>query len=451
MKKIISTALALVILLTFAACGDSKPKDNGDKDDKNTTSTVNLAEGFEFPELESAEVSWLLSTTLDTFEANNTEESPNAMYQTLKLWEKHYGTAVNLEVVSWDSFTTYLSTSAASGSTPDVVYGGTTWFPLWPSKGLVQPLDEYLDLTNEKWNSDIMQQLTWKGKHYVAYGQTPEYFYICYNKSKFELAGEKTPLEHWQDGTWTWTQFKQTALNMTDTSANEYGYAGWNFGVNKSIYPLVSLGNDGSLVSQATNSKVKRWFTELNDFIKSGAKRTDNSDSSFLNTFPAGKDAMIHISPEEYIRMQIMLEVTGGDEFGIAPNFVFDPNGETEPRMTSNIYGYSISAQAKNPKAAAAIIDLYYTVYNNIEKNSGELGLFGKYLNEDEFKAITEANKATHQINFIAGLGNAVSLFGESVGKVVYSPTKEGSVSALLDSYDSVLKAELQEFAGSIG
>ncbi len=448
MKKIVSLLIALVMIFSLAACGDTPTKDKGDKD---SAKTGNWAEGFDFPELEDTDVSWMLSGGLDTFEANNTEDSPNAMYQTLKIWEEHYGKAVNIEVVPWDSFTTYLSTSAASGSTPDVVYGSTTWYPLWPSKGLVQPLDQYLDMTDEKWNTDIMDQLKWKGNYYVAYGQTPEYFYICYNKSKFELAGEKTPLEHWQDGTWTWTQFKKTALSMTDTDSNEYGYAGWNLVVNKSIYPLVSLANDGRLVSQATNSKVKRWFSEINDFIKSGAKRTDNSDSSFLNTFPAGKDAMIHISPEEYISMKNMLEVTGGDEFGIAPNFIFDPNDETEPRMTSNIYGFSISAQSKNPKAAAALIDLYYTVYNNIQKASGDLGLFGKYLTDDEFKAVEQANKSTHQINYIVGIGNAAKLFGEKVGDVVYSTTKEGSVSALLDSYDSVLQAELQEFAGSVG
>lgn len=408
------------------------------------------AEGLTVPELENRKISILLSTSFDEEMERDTEEAPSSLYQTWLTWKETYGEDVEVIKVEWDSFTTYLTTNAAAGSTPDIVYGGTTWFPSWPAKNLVQSLEPYMDFSDSMWRKDIMDQMKWNGQYYVAYAQEPENFYICYNKTKFELAGETTPLEYWQQDKWNWTQFVETAKNMTDIDNDEYGYTGWNLGLSKSIYSLIDVGEDGSVSSLITTPKVKRWFTEIYNFYHTGAARTDNQKGNFLTTFPAGKDAMIHISPEEYVRMQRRLQVTGGDEFEIAPYPIFDPNGETVSKTTTNIYGLSIASHAKNPEGAAAYIKLYYQIMANINNSYGELGLFGSYLSEEEKAAIKEANESTAELNFLHGFGNASSRFQSYVGDVIYSPQKEGSVSSLLDSFESVLNAEIAEFEGSI-
>lgn len=442
--------MSIVMIFSLTACGGEGGKGSKKGGKEIPVEGSKWAEGLTVPDLENKEVSWLLSSGYDKHKELDLEDAPDAFYQAWTAWEKTYGVKPDIQVVAWDNFTTHLTTSAASGDMPDIVYGGTTWFPSWPALGLVQPIDEYLDLSDEKWNMDIMDQLKWDGKHYVAYAQVPEYFYICYNKSKFDLAGETTPLEHWKNGTWNWTQFAETAKNMTDASNNEYGYTGWNLSFNKCIYSLVDIAGDGALKSLVATPKIKRWFTEIYNLYHSGSARNDNEKSNFLTTFPAGKDAMIHISQEEYIRMQKMLSVTGGDEFGIAPAPIFDPNEETEPKMSTNIYGFSISAQAKNPEGAAALINLYYEIHNNIEDSFGELGQFGKYLTDDEKEAVKEANKTKPELNFSLGFGDAQDLWNYYCADTIYSTTKEGSVSSLLDSFDSVLNAELKEFSGTI-
>ncbi len=451
MKRIICVIMSLILTLALTACGGSGGKSGGSKGgDEIAVTGSKWAEGLTVPELENKKVSWLLNAGYDDHKQYDMEDAPDAFYQTWQAWEDTFGEKVDVQVVTWDNFTTHLTTSAASGEMPDIVYGGTTWFPSWPALGLVQPIDEYLDLSDKKWNMDIMDQLKWDGKHYVAYAQVPEYFYICYNKSKFDLAGETTPLEHWKNGKWNWTQFTKTAKNMTDASSNEYGYTGWNLSFNKCIYSIVDIADDGGLKSLVATPKIKRWFTEIYNFYHSGSARNDNEKSNFLTTFPAGKDAMIHISQEEYIRMQKMLSITGGDEFGIAPAPVFDPNEETAPKMSTNIYGFSISSQSKNPKGAAALINLYYDVHNKIENSFGELGQFGKYLTDEEKEAVKEANKTTPELNFALGFGDAQDLWNYYCADTIYSTTKEGSVSSLLDSFDSVLNAELKEFSGTI-
>lgn len=451
MKKIICLILTLAMALSFTACGGSGGNSGGSKKgDEIAVTGSKWAEGLTVPNLKNKEVTWMLNAGYDEHEQYDLEDAPDAFYQTWKAWEDTFGVKVNVEVVPWDNFTTHLTTSAASGEMPDVVYGGTTWFPSWPALGLVQPIDEYLDLNEDKWNMEIMDQLKWDGKYYVAYAQVPEYFYICYNKTKFDLAGEKTPLEHWQDGTWNWTQFAKTAKNMTNASKNEYGYTGWNLSFNKCVYSLVDISEDGKIESLVATPKIKRWFSSVYDLYHSGAARNDNEKSNFLTTFPAGKDAMIHISQEEYIRMQKMLSITGGDEFGVAPAPIFDPNEETETKMATNIYGFSISSQAKNPEGAAALINLYYEIHNKIENSFGDLGQFGKYLTDEEQVAIKEANKSVPELNFVLGFGNAQSLWNLYCADTIYSKTKEGSVSSLLDSFNSVLNAELKEFSGGI-
>lgn len=457
MKKVLVSLLILTMALAGcgSAGGSSGKSDGGNaKAPEGTVAAKGskYAEGLYLPKLENKKVTWLVSTTAETIKGYNTEKSPNESYHAMETWKATYGEEIELKVSPWDDFTSYLSTMAASGNTPDVVYGGTVWFPNWPAKGLVQPLekyDEYLKLSDDIWRNEITDQFKWDGKQYVVYGKNPEWFYICYNKTKFEQAGETTPLEHWKNGKWNWTQFVNTAKNMTDAANNEYGYAGWNLGFNKCIYPIISV--DGNkIVNNVTSQKIVRWFTEINAFHKTGAVRTDNENANFLKRFPAGHDAMISISPEEYIRMRVQLDVTGGDEFELAPFPVFDPNGETQPLTTANIYGHSISANAANPEGAAAFIRLYYDITNNISDSFGDLGLFGTYLSDDEKAAIKEANKAPLTVNYVAGMGNAVKLFNDTARGTIYSATKEGSVASLLDSYKPLLDAEIKNFEGSI-
>ena len=460
MKKL-SFAFLAIILTFLMSCqggvgGDSMAPNSGNSvsapEGSIAATGSKYAEGLYLPELEDKNVSWLSSVTYDTVKGYNTGESPYEPFQVLETWKSTYGVDVKFEVCPWDDFTSYLSTMAASGTTPDVVYGGVTWFPNWPAKGLVQPLepyDKYLRLNDSIWRKEITDQFKWDGKQYIVYGKDPEWFYICYNKTKFEQSGETTPLEHWQNNTWNWTQFVKTAKAMTSSANDEYGYAGWNLGFNKCIYPIITVEGN-KITNNVTSPNIVRWFTEINAFHKTGAVRTDNENANFLKRFPAGHDAMISISPEEYVRMRIQLAATGGDEFELAPFPVFDPNGETLPLTAANIYGHSISANAKNPEGAATFIRLYYDIINNTAKSFGDLGFFGTYLSDAEKAAIKKANEAPIAINYISGMGSAVKLFNDSVRPTIYSATKEGSVTSLLDSYKPLLDAEIKNFEGSI-
>ena len=458
MKRIVSILLACVLCLALCACsggGDGPGDKPGNKvevleNGRLVATGSDYVDGITVAPLKDAKVSIMLSTTVENMKNLNLEGNPDTFYQTMNVWKATYGVDVEVRTVVWDDFTTYLATAVASDIAPDVALGGTTWFPSWPANGLSRPLDEHLDLTEDIWNMDIMNQMKWKDKHYVAFSGDPEYFYICYNKTKFKLAGETTPLEHWKNGNWNWTQFVKTAVAMSDPANDEFGYNGWNFALNKCIYPLIDMSDSAQFKSLLTDQKVVRWFTEIYNFYHTNAARTDANKANFLKLFPVGKDAMIHISGNEYVTMRKQLAATGGDEFEIAPNPVFDPNGETDPLMFCNVYGYSITSTSKNPEAAAELIRLNYLIGRNVSKSFGDLGQFGTYLSEDEKAAILQVNKLPTNLNFTLGFGNIQHTFNNNVGSFVYSSTAQGSVSSLLDAFDPTFQAALNEFSKNL-
>ena len=446
MKKCIPALLICLLAGLLAGCGTDGPASSG------MAPGTDLVSGVEMSALENSKVTILLNVEKDTVAASDTEDEPSAMNRTFQKWEAEYGTAVEVQAVEWDSFTSHLATAAAADQMPDVVYGGPLWFPRWPANNLVQPLDDYsdyIDLNDPMWNREIMDQLMVDGKHYVAFGQRPEKFYIAFNQTKFEQAGETTPLEHFQAGTWNWTQFVKTAQNMTDAANDEFGFNSWNLGYGNCIYPLLTWGDDGKLQVSIRDNNTVRWLTEVSNLYRSGAARVEDM-GNWLQTFPAGKDAMVSCTPEEYVRFRQRINSTGGDQLGIAPMPVFDPTGETESICTANVYGFSIASKAPNPQGAAAFIDLSYKNWNAVIGKMGEFGLMEKYLTEDEREALLAVDDVPVVLDFTNGIGNNKTILEQALDGI-NNPNSTKSVQAFVDEAAPLLEAELNEFYRSLG
>lgn len=446
MKRLLPIVLVVFMVLTLlSGC----TKDPGGDTTTTTTGSSGSTDTEKVTPLDDAKVSIILSQGADYFASVDSDDQPNAFHRTFTKWKERYNTDVTVTVVAWDSFTAYLATAAASDQMPDVCYGGPIWFPNWPENNLVQPLDEYLDLSDPMWNKEIMDQLVLDGKHYVAFGQRPEKFYIAYNATKFEQAGETTPLEHFQNGTWTWTQFVKTCKNMTNMAQDEYGFTGWGLSHQTCIYPVTELGTDGKFKAVLNNKNTVRWLTEVSNLYRSGAARTEGA-ANWNSTFPNGKDAMVSVTPEEYIRFKQYLDSVGGDELMIAPHPVFDPTGETQSITTANVYGLSMTSKTKNPKAAAELIRLYYETWNSINDSFGVFGLMENYLSAEEKTALLAVDEIPVRIHFTQGIGNAKALMGAALDDL-NDPNKTTAAQTIIDSALPMLEAEINEFYKSLG
>lgn len=149
-----------------------------------------------------------------------------------------------LNVVAESQWTDNLSTAVASGTSPDIIPAENMTFPVWSAKGLVANLDDeqftnYLDLADEElgFNQALMEQYNFQGHPQWAIVEEPQMYYTVYNRTKFEILGEKTPMDYYLDGDkWTWSQFVETAKAMTmRTPVNMVSLAGCSSPIRRRI------------------------------------------------------------------------------------------------------------------------------------------------------------------------------------------------------------------------
>ena len=453
MKKVLCGLLTVILVIIANGCGTNQVV-NTSTNSKDTIAAKgsNYADGIMMPELESKEITVMYNVDVDYYKDADSVDEPNTIYQTLQTWKETYGVDVKIETVEWDSYTSYLSTAAASGATPDVIAGGPLWYPRWPANNLTLPLDDYLDVSDDMYNKSIMDQLKWNDKYHVAFSGTPEKFFVAYNITKFTVAGEPTPMELYKDGKWNWTQFVKTCKAMTDVKNNDYGFSGWNLQPVNSPYPIASMNAQNKVQLNLNDQNFMRWMTEVYNLYQSEqAARCDWDNSNFLTTFPSGKDAMIMCTPEEYLRIKQRVEATGGDEFGIAPQPVFDPTGETKRIVTANIYGLSISSKSKNPKGAAEYIRLYYQIDEKIKEKKGEFGVLEKYLTPEEKDMLVDCKNDKVVFDVLYGIGKCKKVLQENVNFKMYYEATSQSVKGLFDSTQPLLQAEIDEFYKALG
>ncbi len=420
----------------------------------NIPAAGDYSDGILLPELEDAAVTVMMSIDWSYLETNNNPDDPFAQFQATHIWRGAYaeqGGDVEIITISDEQQTDYLATQSASGTAPDIVNANYDMtFPRWSGMGLVANVSDYadyLDLDGGLYNTRLMEQcFNINGNSYAVITQSePDRNYIVFNKTKFEQAGQATPLDLWKQGNWNWTQFVKSAKAMT--SGDDYGFTGWGLFPYFAPYPMATL-NGGQAALNIDDPKYMRYMTEVyNLYQVDKAARGDVSLQQWSSLFPLGTDAMVQTNKAGFKRIVESATRLGGDEFGIAPVPVFDPAGESQSIASASLWGYSISKQAKNPIGAAAYIRLETMVTRNIEKAFEGTTWFDQNLTADE-KAMLEAT-ANDPIcpEMIRGIGNCYLGIIDSiiVPQIYYGPT-QNSVAAIFDAQKNAMQAEFDDF-----
>lgn len=211
-----------------------------------------------------------------------------------KFEEKNPGIKVQVEAYA-DGFDQKLAAGFGAANPPDVMY---MWdFPTYHQS--LEPLDSYASDDKDLNIDDFYQGLFNYGKiedklYGIPAGFTTRVVY--YNKKLFDEAGIAYP----KDG-WTWDEFQEVALKLTDKSKKQYG-----FGVRaeNDTYDLQGLvwSNGGSFVSEDgktiegfMNSKETADAIQmLGDMIKNGSAvlTGGKGQQSGEDIFKAGKIAI---------------------------------------------------------------------------------------------------------------------------------------------------------------
>ncbi len=463
MKRVGCALLAAVMLLALTACngGGGKKTDPTDPDYFSIAATGDYSDGIMLPQLEDVNVSVMMSIDWNYLESNNDPSDPFAQYQATLIWRNAYpGGDVSITTITEEQMTEYLATQTASGTAPDIIPCNRTTYPQWNAAGLTASMEQYrdylqldaMDPTDPQrplYNRDLMEQLyQWGGEiHGLVTLDEPDRQYIVFNKTKFENAGVKNPLEQWQDGEWTWTNFVKTAKALT--SDEDFGFTGWGLFPYLAPYPMARINEEGKAELTIDEPNYMRYMTEVYNFYQvEGAGRNTNDDLQKWGTlFPAGTDAMVMTSLSRYQSIKTQAAKIQGDEFGVAPIFVFDPTGEEKPIFPVETWAYSISSASKNPVGAAAYIRLETLVSRNIAKSLEGQTWFDQNLTDEE-KAMIEETKDDPILNeIILGIGNCyLGIIDAYIVPEIYYGETQNTVQAIFDAQKSALQAQFDEF-----
>lgn len=397
--------------------------------------------GLKMKDLKNKKIRVLSSQGFTQIEAANKPDMPQTAYHAIVVWKQTYGVDVQLDVVASESVPSYLAATYAADDMPDVIGGN-----LPSSTGLIKNLEGLIDFNdviyNKKWN-DLMKH---QGKHYSVGIKKEQREYIIFNETRFRLEGQKTPLEWYKEGKWTWSQFVETAKKMTNSSKDQYGFTGSGFRDKSSPFPMIKVDEKGKLSLNVLDPNHITYMTEMFKLVKiHKAVRTDVASANWREEFVKGKDAMLVANEYEFSVICKTSEKIGGDDFGIAPMPVFDPTGEKQPYYTATIMAHSIASKSKNPEGAAEYIRLRATINYQMQEKLGIYESAEKYLTSEERKALNEQANTPLTYQLIHNIGNCSAIL-DKVNKQRTAPDSNISVRAMYEAIIPELQREIDEY-----
>lgn len=339
--------ITLSMLITTIGCGGSDKKTP-----ETTTGTTAVTD-----------------KTSETTQADNTPKLKNPVVKFLmwenpvyvelaKEFEKRYGGKVEQQVATWGSIYTKLVADISSGNAPDVTFMHCAWYPSYPNKNVVQPVDGLFDKNDPIWDLSYMDKFKWKGKYYGLCTKNGfDLHVIFYNKTMFKNNGLKTPTEYYNEGQWNWDNFEKVAEALTQDTDNDGTVDVFGFGTcNLEDFTMSNGGqlvqfNDDGIKLNLDDPKVLKGLEFARDLRQKF--KVCNNDMS-VEQFVAGKTAMLSNGtwiPETSFQ-------NFKDEWDIVP-YPKAPD-VSEDIMVGGGWSYCIPTGAKNPEGGVLLIKTFY-------------------------------------------------------------------------------------------
>ncbi len=442
MKRIIALLMSMLLLLCVG-CKSSKGaagKGGATASGDTIISKGDLGAGLEVKNLKNKELTIMgYSDGIEAYAKLNRPNSPYTAYQILYTWKETYG----VEIKGVDLTTTDLIAAYASDNMPDVI-----------SVPVIN-MDLAMDLSGlglEKdpvFFHDTAKLYDWTGHSDRVLGTKQlQRKYIIFNETRFVNEGVKTPLEWYQEGKWTLTQFRATAKEMTNAANDQYGLTGNEVNGQLCPYPLVTWDATGKLTLNTANTKYITFMNELGNIWKvDKSYRTDNKLQNWREEFVNGNDAMLIGNEYEYSEICRKSKLKGGDDFGIAPMFTSDVTGETTAYYATSYMAGCISAKAKNVEGAIEYLRLVAYINRQMIETQGYFCSAEPYLTEDERAALEETLDApicTRPMYSISENSSSIIKGAEN------KSFGQSGISAQLDSVTPQLQQEVDEYNSKI-
>ncbi|MBP1994513.1 ABC transporter substrate-binding protein [Paenibacillus eucommiae] len=346
MKRRFMLVLAVVLVLSLAACGKSE---NG--------SPSSSPAGTKAPDASAPPKEMKLKIGLPgAYDVTKKEiiDGFIAKYPNIKT-----------EVVEapWGDFTTKITTEIAGGTAPDIWFQENAVILGYGSRGIAEDLTPYIskDLKDDEYISGLFAAKASDGKVYgIPHGINP--VALAYNKKMFTDANIPVPTDDWTYADMLDAAKKLTKDTNQDGKTDQYGFAA-SQGITQGWYPW-TRSHGGQVLDE---SKTKAMFTEPKsiegvqawaDLVKDGI----SPDADFLKlaggdwkAFGAGQAAMFF--------MQYSTQVLINKEFAALDyDTVMMPKGADGTRivpMVTNSWLIFSKAKPESKEAAWEFLKYY--------------------------------------------------------------------------------------------
>jgi len=310
--------------------------------------------------------------------------------QRLEAFKTRYGIEVKLERMGWTESLQNLPTAVAAGNAPDQIGPPASDTLRYVSGNLLQPMDDYIDLSDPIWNADEIKKAKISNKIYIVPNDVKsQVAWVYYNKTLFKELGLTEPYTYYKNGKWTWDVFLDLAKKATIKGSD--GVTVKTYGVSFGYYQRmvaaqgVAMWDGKSATCNITNPTVIKGLNTFAKFYQAGAANLDVvGDHIFGNRGVAMMATHMQImhGPDYYHTMK--------DEIGLVP---------LPPSIVDGKYykvafggGSGICRSAKNPLGAMAWIYFCKRYENELEakKDPTYMTEHRKYVSEEHEKIMDE-------------------------------------------------------------
>lgn len=334
MKKMLTLLLALTLLFTMCACGNSSAPSAPSAPSKEPVTI--------------------------RFMDNMASETRDALYlQLIEKFEKENpDIKIEYETVPWDESHSKLVTLGSAGEMPDVIQVQSPWISEFVNAGWIVPLENYLKTYEYADNfTTYTENILLNETQRDVYGEVyviPDALLTSGMFVRKDLM-DKAGIDYMN---WTWEDYLSAAEVLTDSEAGTYGvsFRGSRGSYHQALFLLYSVTGghvyDENGVCLFNSPECVDIFTKYVDIYKNGYAPKDAINwgfSEMVQGFTSGLTCMLNQTCE----VIGMCEEAGmqDSQWTVAPL----PKSAVDGKINAEVSfsnGYAISANSKNQDAA---------------------------------------------------------------------------------------------------
>ena len=292
MKRLILLPL-LAVTLALAACGGSS-----------TTNSSSGSSGSSSKSPSASGGSTSGHTTITVWQGDTEVEAAGFKTLVAEFNRTHPHITVNSQFYGNSDYALQKVLAAiAGGKPPDVSYLYGSWAPNIATNPQLVPLNKFIDADPSfNWNDffPAERKVATVGNSIIGVPALVDNLALVYNKTLFKQAGIPLPT-----ATWTWSDFENAAIKLTNPAKKQFGWAYVNDASEDTVWRFWAmlwqaggsiLSPDGKQAAFDSAAGVKA-LTLLQQLTQHHSIYLDDGSDNYLSVFNNGHIGMLYTGP----------------------------------------------------------------------------------------------------------------------------------------------------------